>query len=109
MVVVLTVPDNGKGIMAIDFITIHLKLNSLLATLNARNHLRSLDRPVSTANTEMRSNQLQTRPMQFVAVESSSSDGRQESSEKADIANVKETFVLSDFSMVPDQRTGNFV
>ncbi|THU98484.1 hypothetical protein K435DRAFT_838110 [Dendrothele bispora CBS 962.96] len=49
MVLIIAIPQN-KGAMAMSSVTAHLKINSLLATLNTRNHLRRMVNHVTTDN-----------------------------------------------------------
>ncbi|THU83775.1 hypothetical protein K435DRAFT_420756 [Dendrothele bispora CBS 962.96] len=110
MVVVLAIPQN-KGFMAMDFVTVHLKFNSLLATLNARNHLRRMHDPATTNGgmTNVAA-QLKTGSVVQFAVRSqlqsagSFSSGTQELSEDGIVRIEKETYV--DKGQSSDANTG---
>ncbi|THU98493.1 hypothetical protein K435DRAFT_964931 [Dendrothele bispora CBS 962.96] len=117
MVVMLAIPQN-KGTMAMGFVAAHLKVNSLLATLNARNRLRRMIDPV-TIDSGIIGNQFKTGSAVQFAVPSQSplqtaesfSCGTQELRGDNVVKIEKEIFVDRGYSSSDDVRktTGNLV
>ncbi|KAK7449267.1 hypothetical protein VKT23_013411 [Stygiomarasmius scandens] len=123
MVVLLAIPNN-KGALNMDFVTVHLKFNTLLASLNARNHLRRMNGAIVTdsgmAVSSVPSTQVKSGSAVQFAVRSSvpslqnpgsfgSTTSQDSSLEEGIVTIEKETYVVSDFSTTPTRKAGDFV
>ncbi|THU85246.1 hypothetical protein K435DRAFT_806058 [Dendrothele bispora CBS 962.96] len=117
MVLILTIPQN-KGAMAIDFVTVQLKFNSLLTTLNARNHLRRMvDHTTTDSGITNVTAPLKTRSIVQFAVQphlqstGSFSSNIQECSEDSIVRIGMETYADNDCSLATNvqETTENFV